>query len=193
VARPAVHVAGFLIAIGARRMAGPVGRFGAASFLHNPRRTALTVATLAVGLGCVLWFWTMAQSFRSSLVTTLTAAVRADLVVTSSHVTSGYVEAPVHDELATRLAAEPGVAAVAASRVIDWPYEGRRIAIEAIDAQYFADPGFGRWPLADAGCWACADVVRSIDNTPAAASADVPASSILRRLTGLGASCSCRS
>lgn len=148
VARPAVHVAGFLIGIGARRMAGPVGRFGAASFLHNPRRTALTVATLAVGLGCVLWFWTMAQSFRCSLVTTLTAAVRADLVVTSSHVTSGYVEAPVHDELATRLAAEPGVAAVAASRVIDWPYQGRRIAIEAIDAQYFADPGFGRWPLA---------------------------------------------
>ena len=148
VARPAVHVAGFLVAMVARRLAGPVGRFGAASFLHNPRRTALTVATLGVGLGCVLWFWTMAQSFRSSLVTTLSAAVRADLVVTSAHVTSGYVEAPVHDELATRLAAEPGVAAIAASRVVDWPHQGRRIAIEAIDARYFEDPRFGRWPLA---------------------------------------------
>jgi putative ABC transport system permease protein len=148
VARPAVHVAGFVVGVGARRLAGPIGRFGAVSFLHNPRRTALTVATLAVGLGCVLWFWTMAQSFRSSLVTTLTAAVRADLVVTSAHVTVGYVEAPVQDELATRLAAVPGVAAVAASRVIDWPHDGRRIAIEAIDARYFADPGFGRWPLA---------------------------------------------
>src|SRR5881296_2378913 len=103
----AVQVAGFLLGAGARRVAGPVGRFGAASLLHNPRRTALTVATLGVGLGCVVWFWTMAESFRSSLVTALTAAVRADLVVTSVHVTNGYVEAPVSEELASQLAAVP--------------------------------------------------------------------------------------
>ena len=155
-ARPAVQVAGFLLGAGARRVAGPVGRFGAASFLHNPRRTALTVATLGVGLGCVVWFWTMAESFRSSLVTALTAAVRADLVVTSVHVTNGYVEAPVSEELASQLAAVPGVAAVVASRVVYWPHHGRRVAIEALDARYFADPGFGRWPLAPqqiAGVW----------------------------------------
>src|SRR6266481_89697 len=126
-ARPAVHGAGFLLGVGARRVAGPVGRFGAASFLHNPRRTALTVATLGVGLGCVVWFWTMAESFRSSLVVALTAAVRADLVVTSVHVTNGYVEAPVSEELARRLAAVPGVAVAIASRVIDWPHGGRRV------------------------------------------------------------------
>src|SRR5213592_2518054 len=155
-ARPAVHGAGFLLGVGARRVAGPVGRFGAASFLHNPRRTALTVATLGVGLGCVVWFWTMAESFRSSLVGALTAAVRADLVVTSVHVTNGYVEAPVSEELASQLAAVPGVAAVVASRVVCWPHHGRRVAIEALDARYFADPGFGRWPLAPqpiAGVW----------------------------------------
>jgi len=147
-ARPAVHAGGNVLAFVARRVAGPVGRFGAASFLHRPRRTALTVATLAVGLGCVVWFWTMAQSFRSSLVDALTAAVRADLVVTSVHVTNGYVEAPVSEDLATRLAAMPGVDAVVASRVVDWPHHGRRIAIEAFDARYFGDPTFGRWPLA---------------------------------------------
>jgi len=147
-ARPAVHGAGFLLGVGARRVAGPVGRFGAASFLHNPRRTALTVATLGVGLGCVVWFWTMAESFRSSLVVALTAAVRADLVVTSVHVTNGYVEAPVSEELARRLAAVPGVAVAIASRVIDWPHGGRRVALEALDARYFTDASFGRWPLA---------------------------------------------
>jgi len=147
-ARPAVHGAGFLLGVGARRIAGPVGRFGAASFLHNPRRTALTVATLGVGLGCVVWFWTMAESFRSSLVVALTAAVRADLVVTSVHVTNGYVEAPVSEELARRLAAVPGVAVAIASRVIDWPHGGRRVALEALDARYFTDASFGRWPLA---------------------------------------------
>src|SRR5438128_5406627 len=80
-ARPAVHAASFLLDAGSRRLAGPVGRLAAASLLHNPRRTALTVATLGVGLGCVVWFWTMAQSFRTSLVDALSAAVRADLVV----------------------------------------------------------------------------------------------------------------
>src|SRR5437773_2613624 len=147
-ARPAVHAAGFLLDAGSRRLAGPVGRLAAASLLHNPRRTALTVATLGVGLGCVVWFWTMAESFRTSLVDALSAAVRADLVVTSAHVTSGYVEAPVSEEVAARLAAVPGVAAVIGSRVVDWPHDGRRIAIEAVDARYFADAGLGRWPLA---------------------------------------------
>src|SRR5213596_2730233 len=147
-ARPAVHAASFLLGAGSRRLAGPVGRLAAASLLHNPRRTALTVATLGVGLGCVVWFWTMAQSFRTSLVDALSAAVRADLVVTSAHVTSGYVEAPVSEEVAARLAAVPGVAAVIGSRVVDWPHDGRRIAIEAFDARYFADAGLGRWPLA---------------------------------------------
>src|SRR6266516_3812438 len=142
-ARPAVHAASFLLGAGSRRLAGPVGRLAAASLLHNPRRTAL-----AVGLGCVVWFWTMAQSFRTSLVDALSAAVRADLVVTSAHVTSGYVEAPVSEEVAARLAAVPGVAAVIGSRVVDWPPDGRRIAIEAFDARYFADAGLGRWPLA---------------------------------------------
>src|SRR5262245_10457464 len=147
-ARPAVEFAGVFLGAGARWLAGPVGRFGAASFLHQPRRTALTVATLGVGLGCVVWFWTMAESFRASLVATLTAAVRADLIVTSVHVTNGYVEAPVSEDLATRLASVPGVAAVVGSRVIDWPLDGRRVAIEALDARYFTDSHFGRWPLA---------------------------------------------
>src|SRR5439155_410083 len=81
-ARPAVHAASFLLGAGSRRLAGPVGRLAAASLLHNPRRTALTVATLGVGLGCVVWFWTMAQSFRTSLVDALSAAVRVgDAVV----------------------------------------------------------------------------------------------------------------
>src|SRR5207237_4333792 len=49
---------------------------------------------------------------------------------------------------AARLAAVPGVAAGSGPRVVDWPHDGRRIAIEAFDARYFADAGLGRWPLA---------------------------------------------
>jgi putative ABC transport system permease protein len=147
VARPAVALAGATLATIAPHAGGPAARFGAASILHRSRRTALTVATLGVGLGCVVWFWTMAESFRTSLIDVLTAAVRADLVITSVHVTNGYVEAPIGGEIVDRLAAVHGVAAIVASRVVDWPYDGRRIAIEAIDGRYFADASFGRWPL----------------------------------------------
>src|SRR5262249_30969427 len=146
-ARPTIALADVVLRTVVQRMVGPVGRFAAAGLLRHPRRAALTVATLGVGLGCVVWFWTMAQSFRGSLVDVLTAGVRADLIVISVHVTNGYVEAPLSDELARRVAAVPGVATVAASRVVDWPHEGRRIAIEALDARYFTDPSFGRWPL----------------------------------------------
>src|SRR5439155_2325177 len=52
------------------------------------------------------------------------------------------------EELARRLAAVPGVAVAIASRVIDWPHGGRRVALEALDARYFTDASFGRWPLA---------------------------------------------
>jgi putative ABC transport system permease protein len=146
-ARPALGATGTLLVEGSRRLAGPTGRLAAESFLHNPRRAALTVATLGVGLGCVVWFWTLAQSFRSSLVDALTAGIRADLVVTSVHVTHGYVEAPVSEELVGVLAAAPGVSAVVGSRVVDWPHRGRRIAVEALDGRYFVTPELGRWPL----------------------------------------------
>src|SRR5262249_42010202 len=115
--------------------------------VHNPRRTALTVATVGVGLGCVVWFWTLATSFQCSLTDTLSAAVRADLIVTSAHVVSGYVEAPLSEDVLAELARVPGVVAVVGSRVIDWPHAGQRIAIEAIDAAYFTSPDGGRWPL----------------------------------------------
>jgi putative ABC transport system permease protein len=81
------------------------------------------------------------------LITTLTAALRADLVVTSAHVTAGYVEAPLSEDLVARLGRVPGVETIVGSRVIDWPHAGKSIAIEAIDPTYFTRPDLGQWPL----------------------------------------------
>ena len=146
-ARPFVALMGGVVGATSRVFGGPVGWFAAHNLFHNPRRTTLTVATIGVGFGCVVWFWTMATSFQNSLIASLTAAVRADLIVSSSHVTSGYVEASVSEELMTDVAQVAGVATVVGSRVIDWPHEGRRIAIDAIDPIYFTRPDFGQWPL----------------------------------------------
>jgi putative ABC transport system permease protein len=146
-ARPLLTVAGPMLATASRRLGGPIGWFASMSLLRNPRRTALTMGTVGVGLGCVVWLWTITTSFQYSLAATLTAAVRADLVVSSTHIDSGYVEAPLDEAVAHQLAALPGVTVAVGSRVIDWPYRRHRIAVEAIDAVYFRRPELGQWPL----------------------------------------------
>ncbi len=102
---------------------------------------------LGVGLGCVLWLWMVAQSFERSVIDVLTQAMRSDLVVSSSHVESGFLEAPVDDAILTELAGIPGVERVVGDRVSDWHHGGGPIAIDAFDPVYFTDPRFGQWPL----------------------------------------------
>ena len=145
-ARPVLYLLGPLMAALAL-VTGPTGRFATAVLGRNPRRSALTVAMLGVGLGTVLWFWTVAESFERTLAEALTNAWRADLAITSSHVLSGYVEAPLARGLLAELASVPGVAAVAGNRIIDWHHAGASIAINALDPAYLRDPGFGSWPL----------------------------------------------
>jgi putative ABC transport system permease protein len=116
-----------------RRLAGPTARFALAAVGDNPRRTSLTAATLAVGLGAVFWLWTMAQSFEMSVVDVLSRAIRADLVVTSSHIVSGFLEEPIDQAVAVEIAELPGVAAVAGWRAIEWPHGDGSIAISAYD------------------------------------------------------------
>ena len=94
-------------------LAGPAAPLAGAALLRNARRTALTVAMAGVGLGGVLWLMTLARSFEESLVHVLTGTLRAELFVTSANVISGWVPAPLDDELLQSLATVPGVVAVA--------------------------------------------------------------------------------
>ena len=126
---------------------GPAGRFAGTILGENPRRTALTVGMLGVGLGVSLWLWMMARSFEQSVIDVLNGVVGADLVVTSAHVASGFVEAPLSDRVLGELAQVPGVQAVAGERVLEWEHQGGPITINAFDAAYFNDARFGRWPL----------------------------------------------
>jgi putative ABC transport system permease protein len=128
-------------------LAGPSGRFATAYIARNPRRNALTIAMLGVGLACVLWLWTVAQSFERTVVSSLTQSMRADVTVSSAHIESGFLEAPVDEQLLRELKAIPGVSEVSGDRVADWHYGGGPIALDAFDPRYFNDPTFGRWPL----------------------------------------------
>jgi putative ABC transport system permease protein len=146
-ARPLIQLLGPPLLGVLTRLAGPPARLAAANLTRNPRRTALMVATIGVGLGSVLWLRIVAQSFERSVIDILTEAIRADLIVSSAHFESSLLEAPVDDRLVSQLEDIPGVAAAAAVRVTEWQHAGGPITVNAYDPAYFTDPTFGRWPL----------------------------------------------
>lgn len=129
------------------RVFGPAGRFAVAFARLNPRRTARAAGMLGVGLGSVLWLGMIAHSFRASALDNLSQAMRADLIVSSMHVSSGYLEVPVDDALVEALSALEGVDSAVGVRVRDWEHEGGEIALDAFDPGYFRDKRFGEWPL----------------------------------------------
>jgi putative ABC transport system permease protein len=106
---------------------------------------------LGVGLACVFWLWMVAHSFQASVVDAVSGAMRADLVVSSSHIESGFLEQPVSDALVGELKQVAGAKEVVGERGADWQYGGGPITIDAYDPAYFTSPEFGQWPLTGRG------------------------------------------
>jgi putative ABC transport system permease protein len=146
-ARPLFLVATRIALTALAARLAPTARLATATAAQSPRRCALCVALLGVGLGSVLWLSTIAHSFGATTVGVLSQAMRADLVVGSSHIGVAYLEVPVDGDLAGEVAALDGVQSVVAVRLTDWTYRGETIALDAFDPAYFAADTHGRWPL----------------------------------------------
>lgn len=129
------------------RLAGATGRFAATGLRDSPRRVGMTTATIAVGVAAIVWLSILAQSFQESVIDALGRAIRADVVVTSANIGSGFLEAPLDGSVVAELAAVPGVRAVAGWRALEWPYRGESVGLSAYDPQYFRDGAFGQWSL----------------------------------------------
>src|SRR5262249_10483233 len=146
--RPLLHVLTALAVPWFGATAGPSGRFALATLGLAPRRAALTIATLGVGFATVVWLLMLAHSFEQSVINLLPGILRGDLLVSSTHIGTGYLEAPVDDALTAELRQVPGVAAVAGEQVGEWPIGGgAAVAIDAFDTDYFSGREFGEWPL----------------------------------------------
>jgi len=148
-AQPLVDLLGRLMAAGVGRLASPTSRFAATQLMRNPRRAALMVATIGVGIGSVLWLWILAGSFERAVVDLVTEEIQSDLVVRSAHIGSGFLEAPSTGDLLAKLRIVPDVAAVAGVHTIEWPYHDGPIVIHAEDRAKLSTSQFGRWPLAE--------------------------------------------
>lgn len=123
------------------------GRFAASHIVSNSRRAALSIGVLAVGVGLVVWLWTVAHSFETSVIATLSRAFQADLILSSSHIASGFDDAPCDGALVDAVRPLRGVEDVVGERILDWHYAGGPISIDAFDPPYFTGTAFGRWPI----------------------------------------------
>jgi putative ABC transport system permease protein len=146
-ARPFVRVNRLLVSALSRLGIAPTVRFGAAVVDQNPRRTALTIGMLGVGLGVVVWIWITATSFERSLAGIIRELAGSDLLVTSTHTIGGHIEAPFHEDVLARLREVPGVDMVTGSRVIDSSHGGTPIMLEGLDSLHFEEPRFGKLPI----------------------------------------------
>lgn len=154
--RPALDVASPLLRGLGPGIAGATGRYAIGTLLRSPRRTALTIATIGIGFGVVLWLWTLAGSFERSVREVMPGVLRGDLVVGSPNVAAGYIEAPLDDGLLEAVGGIPGVRSVVGEMTADWQYGGGPIALNAFDPSYFSEDTFGGWrfigrTLPDAG------------------------------------------
>src|SRR5262249_39500081 len=72
---------------------------------------------------------------------------QADLVLSSSHVASGFDDAPTDGALVEESRQIQGVQAAIGERILDWTHHDGPIAIDAFDPAYFRSTDFGRWRL----------------------------------------------
>jgi len=142
--RPLLGLIGPPLAATLDRFGGPAGPLACAGILRRARRTTLLVATIAVGIGCVLWAHTIATSFEQTVADALRGTFGAPLVVSSARVGPGWIPAPLDEQVLDALAGVAGVTASAGNRILTWHYRDRAIALNAFDASYFTHPRFGR-------------------------------------------------
>jgi putative ABC transport system permease protein len=126
---------------------GPAGRVAAGHLVRQPRRTALTVATLGIGLGSVLMLGILGWSFERSLVSSLTRRISAHLLVTSAFVAGGYRNAPMNDAVVSEFRRVPGVAIAIGQQDREIRYGDRSVVLFSYDPLCFLDRRVCNWPV----------------------------------------------
>jgi putative ABC transport system permease protein len=150
-ARPLLVVANVPLGAAITALLPGRGRFAARAIASNARRAGMTVAMLAVGMGLVIWIWTVARSFEHSVVAALGNAFKADLVLSSSRLVSGFDDEPISGSVVAEVAEIPDVQQAIGERIRDWVHDRTPIAIDAFDPAYFDTSAFGRWQLLGEG------------------------------------------
>ncbi|MEV0900239.1 FtsX-like permease family protein [Actinoplanes sp. NPDC049802] len=123
-ARPFLRTAGAVLPL----VWGRFGRLARDNAARNPRRTAATASALMVGLALVTGFSIMGSSTKASVDALIDQGLRAEFVISTT------VGQPFTPEVAKRVSAVPGVAAVMQHRFGSAMIAGEGAYLTAVDA-----------------------------------------------------------
>ncbi len=119
---------------------GSAGGAAVLGVARSPIRTGLAVAAIVLTLSLSMMIATLVHSGSESVVDYFGTMLGDDLTVSGVTTDGGWLETPIEDALAPRLAAVPGVRAVDMLRVVPGlSYRGERIALTVFSEGMF-DP-----------------------------------------------------
>jgi putative ABC transport system permease protein len=138
--RPLAAVVGWPI----RRLGHATGELARDNATRNPARTAITAATLMVGIGLVAFVAVLAAGLKSSFTGAVTARASADLIVTSDN------GAPLSLAAGSRIERLPGVSVTAPQYIDQVKVNGRPVhaatdQVNGIDPLALRDVYRFRW------------------------------------------------
>lgn len=112
----------------------PLLGLAAGNVAGAPVRTAVAVASLMIAIGMMVSVAVLVASFRTTVVAWAAESLKADLFVRPL----GSGDAGFSPDVVRRIAAVPGVAAVATFRAVDLPFQGRLTTLGATDLSQLA-------------------------------------------------------
>jgi len=130
----------------AARVFGIEGRLAADNVSRSAAKSAVTVASLMVGLSMVMSSAILTFSFRESIVTWVRQSVPADLFITSNAKVGGSMNQPLDPALADEIRRVPGIDAVDLVRLRNVDYENSRILLLSLDGR-IRFSHHGDWPV----------------------------------------------
>jgi len=146
-ARPLVVLGSTPVAAIWSRLFGSSGRFAGRHLMQRLQRSAMSVATVGVGLGAVLFIGMLAWSFERTVVAQMSARFRGDLIVTSAFSTGAWSHSAIDESLLNDLANIPEVVLAVGEQRREIRFGDETITVVAIDRTCFSDERVCHWPL----------------------------------------------
>jgi putative ABC transport system permease protein len=131
---PAASLLGRLASAVAARGSGTSLLLAAGSVARNPAAPAAVVAAIIMGFGAVLADASLTASFKGTWLRWLDEQYQSDLFVTGApSAVSLLTEPPVAEAVVDELRAVPRVREAQGVRIVEVPFAGRPVTIQAID------------------------------------------------------------
>lgn len=153
-------------------LGGGLGRVAVRSIAASPSRNGVAAAALMVAVAAVIGVGVMVDSFRHTFTIWLDGTLRADVYVSVPRVT-GETAPAIDPEVAARLKAVEGAAAVTTSRTVRVPANGERWRLRVWETRPFTEGALRFKEAAPEAAWAAFQTGQVLVTEPFAAHQEV--------------------